>query len=89
MNIFRSSSKCAFALFLVMISAMISQPAVSNAFTEGKTVRLLVFATPGGGYDYYSRLVARHISKYLPEKSKGPGPEYAHRVYGCQHALDI
>jgi len=66
MRLFRASTVCAFAIFLAMVFAMISQPAVSNAFTEGKTIRLLVFATPGGGYDYYSRLVARHIPKYLP-----------------------
>ncbi len=50
--------------------AMISQPAVSNAFTEGKTIRLVVFATPGGGYDYYSRLIMRYIPKYLPGNPK-------------------
>ena len=57
MRLYKASTICALAIFLAMVFAMISQPAVSNAFTEGKTVRLLVFATPGGGYDYYSRLV--------------------------------
>ena len=70
MRLFRASTVCAFAIFLAMVFAMISQPAVSNAFTKGKTVRLLVFATPGGGYDYYSRLVMRYIPKYLPGNPK-------------------
>ncbi len=70
MRISRASIVCAVAIFLAMVFAMISQPAVSNAFTEGKTIRLLVFATPGGGYDFYSRLVMRHIPKYLPGNPK-------------------
>jgi len=70
MRLFRASTVCAFAIFLAMVFAMISQPAVSNAFTEGKTIKVLVFASPGGGYDYYSRLVARHIPKYLPGNPK-------------------
>jgi len=70
MRLFRASTVCAFAIFLAMVFAMISQPAVSNAFTKGKTIRLLVFATPGGGYDYYSRIVAQYIPKYLPGNPK-------------------
>ena len=70
MRLYRASTVCAFAIFLALAFAMISQPAVSNAFTEGKTIRLLVFATPGGGYDYYSRLVMRYIPKYLPGNPK-------------------
>jgi len=70
MRLFRASTLCAFAIILAMVFAMISQPAVSEAFTKGETIRVLVFATPGGGYDYYSRLVARHIPKYLPGSPK-------------------
>ncbi len=70
MRSYRASTVCAFAIFLALVFAMISRPAVSNAFTEGKTIRLLVFATPGGGYDYYSRLVMRYIPKYLPGNPK-------------------
>jgi len=70
MRLFKASTVCAFAIFLAIPFAMISQPAVSNAFTEGKTIKVLVFASPGGGYDYYSRLVARHIPKYLPGSPK-------------------
>ena len=35
-------------------------------FYRGKTVRIIVGFSAGGGYDQYSRLIARHISKYLP-----------------------
>ena len=32
----------------------------------GKTVRLYIGTSPGGGYDQYGRLVARHIGRQLP-----------------------
>lgn len=35
-------------------------------FYEGKTIRLIVGLAPGGGYDTYSRLIARHIGKHIP-----------------------
>jgi tripartite-type tricarboxylate transporter receptor subunit TctC len=37
-----------------------------EAFYRGKTIRLLIGATVGGGYDAYARLVGRHIGKYIP-----------------------
>ena len=39
---------------------------VGPPFYEGKTIRIIVNATPGGGYDAYARLVARHIGKHIP-----------------------
>lgn len=42
-------------------------PAVAaDDFYKGKTVKLIVSDVPGGGYDAYSRLIARHIRTYLP-----------------------
>ena len=38
--------------------------AQSLSFYEGKTVRLII--GPGGGYDYWGRLVARYMAKYIP-----------------------
>lgn len=35
-------------------------------FYSGKTVRIVVGFTAGGGYDQYSRLIARHLSRYIP-----------------------
>jgi tripartite-type tricarboxylate transporter receptor subunit TctC len=39
--------------------------AVAN-FYRGKTVRIIVGFSAGGGYDQYSRLIGRHLSKYIP-----------------------
>jgi tripartite-type tricarboxylate transporter receptor subunit TctC len=35
-------------------------------FYDGKAIRIIVGTAPGGGYDTYTRLVARHFSKYIP-----------------------
>jgi tripartite-type tricarboxylate transporter receptor subunit TctC len=37
-----------------------------GAFFEGRTVTYIVSTDPGGGYDTYGRLLARHLQKYLP-----------------------
>ena len=39
-------------------------------FYEGKTLRFLIASGPGGGTDTAGRLVARHLSKYLPGNPK-------------------
>jgi tripartite-type tricarboxylate transporter receptor subunit TctC len=41
------------------------EKAVAN-FYHGKTVRIVVGFSAGGGYDQYSRVIARHLSKYIP-----------------------
>lgn len=38
----------------------------ADGFYKGKTVKVIVRSNPGGGYDFYGRLIARHISKHLP-----------------------
>jgi tripartite-type tricarboxylate transporter receptor subunit TctC len=35
-------------------------------FYAGKQISLLIGTTPGGGYDAYGRLLARHISRHIP-----------------------
>jgi tripartite-type tricarboxylate transporter receptor subunit TctC len=37
-----------------------------ESFYKGKTIRIIVGAPPGGGYDTYSRLIARHLGKHIP-----------------------
>jgi tripartite-type tricarboxylate transporter receptor subunit TctC len=41
-------------------------PTAAQDFYKGKTIRLVVATTPGGGFDAYSRAIARHMGKHLP-----------------------
>ena len=53
-------------LFSIVCSAMLCGPAnAQDNFFAGKTIRIVVGSSPGGGYDYWARLLARHMSKYL------------------------
>ena len=40
----------------------------ASGFYEGKTMTFIVSFPPGGGYDIYARLLARHMPKYIPGK---------------------
>jgi tripartite-type tricarboxylate transporter receptor subunit TctC len=42
-----------------------SQPAAAPDFS-GRTIRLIVGLGAGGGYDTYYRVIAQHITRYLP-----------------------
>src|SRR5262245_34026179 len=41
-------------------------PAQDTDFYKGKTVTIMVGSSPGGGYDLYARLIARHLGKHIP-----------------------
>jgi len=43
-----------------------SNTALAGEFYKGKTIRFVVGYSPGGGYDTYTRFVARHIGKHIP-----------------------
>ena len=58
------------ALAPVSRAAQPAKPAFDEkavaGFYHGKTVRIVVGFSAGGGYDQYSRVIARHLSKYIP-----------------------
>ncbi len=41
-------------------------PVAAQEFYKGKTIRVVVATTPGGGFDAYSRAIARHMGKHIP-----------------------
>lgn len=43
---------------------------MAEDYYEGKTIRLIVMTSPGGGYDTYARAIARHIGKHIPGQPK-------------------
>jgi tripartite-type tricarboxylate transporter receptor subunit TctC len=37
-----------------------------ESFYRGKTLRFIVACEPGGGFDVYTRTIARHFGKHVP-----------------------
>ena len=37
-----------------------------EAFYKGKQISLIVGSPPGGGYDFFARLVGRHLGRFIP-----------------------
>ena len=55
---------CQLAVLAVLLASAAAHG--QDAFYRGKTVRIIVGASAGGGYDTYSRTIARHMGKYIP-----------------------
>lgn len=53
------------ALLVAAAPAAQAQTSVAQ-FYKGRQVKLYIGSTPGGGYDSYGRLVARHIGEHIP-----------------------
>ena len=51
---------------LSLLTALGTASTQADDYFTGKTIRLVVSTPPGGGYDTYGRLVARHLAEYLP-----------------------
>lgn len=62
--------KQVFILMAALIGALPAAPGRSRAadFFQGKTIRLIVGFSAGGGFDTYSRAIARHIGNHIPGK---------------------
>jgi tripartite-type tricarboxylate transporter receptor subunit TctC len=53
------------AMLAAALMVAAGQPGAAQPDFGGKTVRLYIGTGPGGGYDTYGRLVARHIGRHL------------------------
>ncbi len=52
-------------LAALLIGAGDLSPAQADDFYKGKRVKFLVGSSPGGGYDTYARVLARHYGKHI------------------------
>src|SRR3990167_7690629 len=74
MKKFCSMGALAFVCLWALAAQSVAAPATKPGFDEkavadfyrGKTVRIIVGFSAGGGYDAYSRLIARHLGQYIP-----------------------
>jgi tripartite-type tricarboxylate transporter receptor subunit TctC len=57
---------CRGTLSALSFSLVFCWAASAEDFYSGKTIRLIVATTPGGGFDAYSRMLARHMGKHIP-----------------------
>ena len=55
-----------FGVLLGLCASLLPGSAQDSEFWRGKTVTIVAPTGPGGGYDGYSRMVARHIGKHIP-----------------------
>jgi len=64
----RTACRLLLAIGLVVLDliAQISSAFAQENFYKGKTIRLIVGLAPGGGFDAYSRVIARHMGKHIP-----------------------
>jgi tripartite-type tricarboxylate transporter receptor subunit TctC len=51
---------------IVILVALIDPAHGQESFFKGKTIRIVVPFAAGGGYDIYSRIIGRHMGKYIP-----------------------
>jgi tripartite-type tricarboxylate transporter receptor subunit TctC len=54
------------AAFLGLANMASRASADTHDFYKGKRIRIIVGLAPGGGFDLYARMVARHLSKHVP-----------------------
>jgi tripartite-type tricarboxylate transporter receptor subunit TctC len=50
----------------VLIAAVVGISVAQTDFYQGKTIRIIVGFSPGGGYDALARMLSRHMPKYIP-----------------------
>ncbi|HXF76451.1 MAG TPA: hypothetical protein VNN13_10195, partial [Methylomirabilota bacterium] len=55
---------CAVLLFFGL--ARTGEAASLEDFYKGKSIRIVVGFSAGGGFDTYARAIARHMSKHIP-----------------------
>jgi tripartite-type tricarboxylate transporter receptor subunit TctC len=62
-------NRCGFlfmATVLVVSIVLSSAEVIAAPYYEGKTMRIIVGFTPGGGYDRMARLLGKYLPKYIP-----------------------
>jgi tripartite-type tricarboxylate transporter receptor subunit TctC len=53
-------------IVVAFFTSLLDPASGQESFYKGKTIRIIVGFSPGGGYDIYSRLIARHIGNHIP-----------------------
>ncbi len=62
----KNRARIAILTLAALVVATNAPNAVADNFYQGKTIRVAVGFSAGGGYDTYARAVARHMGKHIP-----------------------
>jgi tripartite-type tricarboxylate transporter receptor subunit TctC len=62
----KTSARRVALLLAVLLIGRVDQVLAQANFYEGKTIRFIVGFSAGGGYDTYTRVIARHMGKHVP-----------------------
>jgi tripartite-type tricarboxylate transporter receptor subunit TctC len=64
----RPRAKLIASLFFLLLLLMASTTPLhaQTPFYQGKTIRLIIATSPGGGYDLWPRMVLPYLTKYIP-----------------------
>jgi tripartite-type tricarboxylate transporter receptor subunit TctC len=60
------SYRCSMAVFCLAAATGLARADSVSDFYKGKTVNLIAGFPPGGGYDTYVRVLARHYGRFIP-----------------------
>src|SRR5678815_1272383 len=52
--------------FLIAMLLFLPGSLYADDFYKGKAIRVIVGGSPGGGFDIYTRAMARHMGKHIP-----------------------
>ncbi len=63
-----SAGLCAAAVAALGVTDHAKAQGSVEKFYKGRNVDLIVGYNPGGGYDAYTRLLGRHMGRYIPGK---------------------
>ncbi len=58
--------KIKFSLLVIGFWFSVDGALCADDFYKGKTIRIIVGGSAGGGFDTYSRMMARHMGKHIP-----------------------
>ena len=58
--------KSVLLVVVISLTLLFAGVAMGKPFYDGKVIKIIVTSKPGGGYDFYARLMAKYMQKHLP-----------------------
>ena len=55
-----------FAMVILLGMTRVISAGAQESYYNGNSIRLIVGLALGGGYDLYSKIIARHMGKHIP-----------------------